>query len=173
MTISATLTPEDYVNAQRVQLRVLLLRNTVVVGMVFVLVPALSIYCIWQLISPPPDGINWMPFAIVGMASLLPFFYWVLLPRQMRKAFAVQEWLREPKEFRIDATRIIIRSGGKTYTRPWSDFRKYESHADMIFLYESERNYHIFPRNWFSAEEYASFKEILEKNLGPAANAKR
>ena len=173
MTISATLTPEDYLNAQRLQLRRLLLRNTVVTGMVLVIVPALTIYCIWQLVSPPPEGINWMPFVIVAMASLLPIFYWILLPRQIRKAFAAQEWLKEPKEFRIDGERISIRSGGKTYTRAWTDFRKFEAHEDLVFLYESDRNYHIFPRRWFTAEEYAQFRDILEKRLPPAAKPKR
>ena len=173
MTISATLTPEDYVNAQRLQLRCLLLRSTVVAGMVLVIVPALTIYCIWQLVSPPPEGINWMPFAIVAMASLLPLFHWFLLPRQIRKAFATQEWLKEPKEFRIDEERLAIRSGGKTYTRAWKDFQKFEAHTEMVFLYESTRNYHIFPGHWFTAEEFAEFKGILEGNLSAAAAPKR
>ena len=172
MTIAANLTPEDYLEAQRLQLRCLLLRRTVVAGMVFVIVPGLTIYCIWQLVSPPPEGINWMPFAIVAMAGLLPLFYWILLPRQIRKAFATQDWLKEPKEFRIDAERIVIKSGGMTYTRPWTDFRKFENHEDMVFLYESDRNYHIFPRRWFTAEEYAQFRDILEKSLPPAAKPK-
>jgi hypothetical protein len=173
MTISATLTPEDYLKAQRLQLRRLLLRSTVVAWMVFAIVPALTIYCVWQLISPPPEGIQWVAFLILGMAALLPLFYWILLPRQIHRAFAMQEWLKEPKEFRIEAERISIRSGGRTYTRAWKDFQKFEAHEDMVFLYESARNYHIFPRHWFAPEEYAEFREILAKNISaPAAPAR-
>lgn len=173
MTISATLTPDDYVKAQRLQLRRLLLRSSVVAWMVFITVPALTIYCIWQLVSPPPEGINWMPFVIVAMASLLPLFYWVLLPQQIRKAFATQEWLQEPKEFRINGEGLAITSASKTYTSAWGSFHKYEIHPDIVFLYESPRQYHIFPKRWFTAEQYAEFESTLEKKLGAAANRTR
>jgi len=172
MTISATLSPEDYLKAQRLQLRCLLLRSTVVAWMLFAIIPALTIYCIWQLVERPPEGINWMPFLIVGMAALLPLFYWVLLPQQIRKAFATQVWLQEPKEIQIDGERLSIRSSGRTFSMPWKDFLKYEVHGDMVFLYETQRNYHIFPQHWFTAEQYAEFKEVLKKTLGERKGSK-
>lgn len=48
----------------------------------------------------------------------------------------------------------------------WTDFLKYKVGKKMVLVYHSDALFQMFPKRWFSEDEWQKFLDILREALG-------
>lgn len=162
MKLHCQITLEDYIKAQFLHLRP---RPIIKWVSVLIVLTALAL-SIQQLVLPPSGAITWTPFAILGGLAYFAIIYGVILPLRIKKIYRQQKSLQEPYESELtDKTYASVSVHGAA-TMPWNMFHKYKMNKDTILVYQSDAIYHIFPKRWFTEEQFADFQEILHRHLG-------
>lgn len=162
MKLHCQITPEDYIRAQFLHLRP---RPVIKWVGLLIVVGALALG-VQQLIFPPSGAITWEPFAILGALAYFAVIYGVLLPLKARKIFKQQKTLQVPYESELTDEAYAAVSVHGTATIAWKEFHKYKMNKDTILVYQSDAIYHMFPKRWFTEEQFIEFKSILQTQLG-------
>ena len=162
MKLHCQITPEDYIRAQFLHLR----PRPVIKWVGLLIVVAALALGIQQLIFPPSGAITWTPFAILGGLAYFAIMYCVLLPLKTRKIFKQQQTLQIPYESELTDDAFASVSVHGNATMPWSVFHKYKLNKNIILLYQSDAIYHMFPKRWFTENEFTEFRAILQRHLG-------
>lgn len=162
MKIRASLTTQDYIKAQYVHLRPRPLIKWCGVSLI-----GLALWvCFVQLFFPPHGRITWRSFVMIGLLALLVILFWVVLPRTAKTIFGQQKSLQVVREIEITPEGCTSSSAFGVVTMKWKDFHKYKVGRDLILVYHSDPLFQMFPKRWFSADEYTQFQEYLRANLG-------
>ena len=162
MKLQCHITPEDYVRGQFLHVRP---RPAIKWAGLMIVVAALAIG-IQELVFPPSGTLAWKPFAILVALAYFYVLYAVMLPWKTRKIYKQQKSLQEPYESELTDDAYSFASIHGAATMPWSMFHKYKISKDTILLYQSDAIYHLFPKRWFTEEQFAEFQSILQKHLG-------
>jgi len=160
MKIHASFTVGDYIKARYLDLRprrALAIAGVFMLGLtVFVSLGALLGWLGDKPISP------WIPLALLGGLLYLVIIYFVELPLQVRRIFKQQRTFHEPLELELMPTQMTATSSKGTVTVPWADFHRYKTSTNLILVYQSDVAFHLFPRRWFSEDEFALLQQWLK-----------
>jgi len=162
MKLHCQITPEDYIRAQFLHLR----PRPVIKWVGLLIVVAALALGIQQLAFPPSGTITWAPFAILGGLAYFAAIYGILLPLKTRKIYRQQKTLQEPYESEVTDEVYATVSVLGTTSMPWKEFHKYKMNKDMLLVYQSDVIYHMFPKRWFTEDQFTEFKAILQRQLG-------
>jgi len=160
--------PEDYIAAVRLNYRPR--RVWAYVGSVVLMLAAIAFLPgVWDLLRGRGDV--WDIAGLVAIAYF-PTWYFVFLPRRIRKLYKQQRVLHEPHEIMFDATGISTTYSLANGTLPWSHVHKWRESKDLLLVYHSDAMFSIFPKRHFDPpSELDRFRELLASRVGPANNS--
>jgi hypothetical protein len=73
-----------------------------------------------------------------------------------------QKELQECNDLELTPTTFLFQNSRITLRSQWTDFPKYSIAPDMILVYDANELVHIFPRRWFTNEQYTEFQTYLQ-----------
>lgn len=169
MKITGQLTLQDYLHAQSlharrvwwVQLLVVLAALPLIGGYVSVMVPDIAAHG-WVNLG----YYLWLPVVIV-LALLL--YYFVALPRRVRRLFEQQKALSAPFEHEITPDGLVSSNQYGRSTRPWAHFLKWKESRDILLLYVSDLQFVLIPKRFCTAEQLEALRAQLAQNHVPQA----
>lgn len=162
--------PEDYLAAVRLNMRPR--KAWAVVGIVLLVVFAAAIgLMLWRLASGQGQ---WFDFALAAAVVWLVAWYWVFLPRQVRKLYSQQRSLQEPFEAIFDDAGMRTRSERGDGTLLWADAHKWRESKHLFLIYQSDALFHLLPKRCFGSEaEQAQLRDLLLSRVGPPNVARK
>lgn len=142
-TIAFTLTSDDYVAAQQ-----LYLRGRYSHPLMRVLLAILGILFLTGLFLPTGDAFfnALMVGAGAGGLAMVPFSYYVFMPRRARKLYDQQKTLHQPIEAVWSETGYDARSGETRGNVVWSDYHKWAADDKIVLLYQADNLFQMVPR---------------------------
>lgn len=167
MKLQCKLEPSDYVRTLRLYLR----PHPIVkwIG-IFLLLFSFLVIGLHQLVVPPSRSGVMLRLAFFGSLACLALLYYALyyvwLPYSAKKIYKQQRTMQEPFEVELNDVEIIETNSLGTSRLRWTDFHKYKLGRDMVLVYQSDPLFQIFPKRWFSEDEYRKFRQILKGALG-------
>lgn len=109
-----------------------------------------------------PDTVDYLGLAGINGALLCVLFgYLWLLPRNARRNFELNKTVHGPQALELTADRLRGTTSQASVDLPWTEFLKYKIGKKSILLYQAEGLYIIFPRRWFTDEQYVEFQVLL------------
>jgi hypothetical protein len=159
MKLRAALTPQDYVNAQYLSMR----PRPFFKWCGIFLIALTVLMCVVSLFIFP---LHWSAFFIALVGVYLMVCYAFLLPHHARKIFNQQKTLQQPYDMEITAEGVSSSGSHGSINMEWKDFHKYKMGKDLILVYQSDVLFHMFPKRWFSDDEFAQLQNYLHENLG-------
>jgi hypothetical protein len=163
--ITATLTPADYLAAQRLHFR-----------------PKPAFRWVLYVIAALFAGMLIQEALIIAQHRQLPRFWWVLpaglaygaflffvlLPWRVNNIFKKQPALAETTRTNLDGDGLHLQTSRGQIRFKWSMLKRWKRNRDYILVYHSALHFHIFPRRAFaSPEDFSEAAALLEKHLGP------
>ncbi|MBW4652033.1 MAG: YcxB family protein [Kaiparowitsia implicata GSE-PSE-MK54-09C] len=119
-----------------------------------------------HIFTPPNNEVTIITFVFFGWLACLALFYGVWVPYLAKKIYKQQKTMQEPFELEPTAVKIIETSSRGISRLRWTDFHKYKLGKDIVLVYQSDPLFQIFPKRWFSEDEYREFRQILKGALG-------
>lgn len=161
---------EDYLAAVRLNLRPRKARA--IAGIVLLVVVAIAIGLL--LLRIASGEAQWFDSILVAAVVWLVLWYWVFLPRQVRKLYSQQRSLQEPFEAAFDATGMRIDSERGNATLPWADVHKWRESKRIFLIYQSDALFHLLPKRCFGSEaDQAELRDRLLAQVGPPDVARK
>ncbi len=158
---NARLTSQDYLKAQYLHLRPRPLIKWV--GL-FLIVLALGL-ALRGLFFSGENG-SWSPHIILGGLGYFGIMYLIILPCRTRKIFRQQKTLQISYDIQLSEEALESVSAEGRVRMQWKNFHKYKIGQGMILVYQADALYHMFPKRWFSEEQFLEFQNILRRQLG-------
>jgi hypothetical protein len=161
MTIHCQITEEDYIRAQYLHVRP---RPVFLAAGVLMVVAALTIIVL-KLFVYPSTMSQPAPYVLFAVLVYLALRFFVIMPMSAKRIYREQKTLHDPYEVEIteETIRFASRHGGSSAA--WRQLHKYKVGKDFILLYPSRETFHMFPRRWFSDEQFTEFQGILARHL--------
>ncbi len=167
MNIRGQLTWQDYLHAQSLHtqrvwwLQMLWYAALVVVvgGFLSVMIPDVAANgpaIVWTYI--------WLPVVIVAAAGL---FYYVVIPRGMRKLYEQHAEMSAPFDYEITQGRLMVTNGYGHADHPWGAFQKWKENRDLFLLYLSEAQFIIVPKRFCTSGQLGALRARLQENNVP------
>jgi YcxB-like protein len=165
VTFTCQLAPEDYILATRLQLGRVRPFLKVLLWAIMAPCAALGLFLeVRQALKGHPD---WMALFLPLAIGYLPLYWYVLLPKKMRKIFRQQRALQVPVTVELSASEFKGTSSLGTFRMPLKDFHKWILSKDMILLFHSDAVLHMLPRRCFaSQEDFTTAAGYLREALG-------
>lgn len=113
----------------------------------------------------PPVWIVVVCSMLVFWVTLTLFSAFILLPQKLRKSFAQDNPAKKTTRIEMTPERITFSSEDGSFSMPWTDVRKQKVGKDIILLYTSDLRFFMFPRRFFTEEEFTEFQAFLENYL--------
>lgn len=156
MTLPAQYTYRDYLAALR-------LHRTSWFGTLFWL--AYAGFVLWRQFLSPDAHPSWDPktFAI---AILLFALLCLIQDLLLRRRFQEDPTLQNLRSIEITHEGFTLHTDRLPVTYLWKDFTKVRRDKAVTLVYRKDVLYQIFPRRWFTDEQYAEFETILKASLG-------
>ena len=150
--------PEDLAGALRLHRRL-----NVGARFAFVAVPAVwAAHTLWKLWDMRQMELLYSGIALV-LAILVGFFAERRLAlRKLRQ----RTDLGVARTIAIGENGIVIVTARGRVSHPWLRFTRYKRGKDMVLLYLSDRVYLIFPRRWFTPEQWEEFGTYISTEIG-------
>lgn len=142
-SITGTMSPEDYVNAQRLH------RNWAAVGsyMVFGTIALIGIaFLVAEGITVVGKGL--FACGIGGIVGVLIVDLWVLPIRDQRRQ-ARRGFLNAKFTYTWNSEKLVAESAIWQSERAWSDYVRFKESKAVVLLYHPDNTYEIFPKAWF------------------------
>ncbi|CAN5707253.1 hypothetical protein BH09VER1_BH09VER1_43850 [soil metagenome] len=166
MKIQAQLTPDDFVAGHYLHVGRYRMLGLPFATIFVVLLLGYAIYA-----GPNgPAGSRFLPVFYLVFALTLAGCVFYSRPRKTRRKFEMGGSLPEPFEIELTPERFVSRYPVDGVDLPWTAFRKFKATADLTIVYQSDNLFHVFPRRWFTDEEYAEFQGYLRAALGKVAD---
>jgi hypothetical protein len=165
MKLECQLFPDDYVKAQYVHLR----PSPVFVWLGWIVVALFPLLVVGLFPFAKKSG-EWTPFILLVLAAgWLGIHFLILLPRSTRRIFWQQKSLQEKCILEIDAMGVVSTSSMGHAIQKWGDFTKYKRGKGLILAYQSDVIFQMFPKRWFTEEQYAELESYLRQALGKSS----
>ncbi len=161
MTIHCQITEEDYIRAQYLHMRprpVFLAAGVLMVAMALIVI-------VLRLFIYPSASSHASPYILLAVLVYLALRFFVIMPMSAKRIYRQQKTLHEPYEVEITEEAMRVASTYGESTVPWQTFYKYKVGRDFLLVYQSAAIFHMFPRRWFSDEQFAEFQAILARHL--------
>jgi hypothetical protein len=163
IVISGSLSANDYLAAMRLHMRPRPLYYWL--GIILCLL-AVGVMLHQTIFIPLTLDNAWIPLAFLVGISLVGNYFFISLPKQVRRTYAQQKLLHENQLIQINSD-FLITSTGQTYRKVKLDiFHNYKYNNRMVLLYQSEAVFNIFPRRWFSSDaDYDLFVSYVKDRV--------
>ncbi len=164
MNIRGQLTWQDYLHAQSLHTqRVWWLQMlwyaalaVVVGGFLSVMIPDVAANgpaIVWTYI--------WLPVVIVAAAGL---FYYVVIPRGMRKLYEQHAEMSAPFDYEITQASLVVNNGYGHADHPWGTFKRWKENQELLLLYTSEARFIIIPKRLSTSDQLDAARSYLREN---------
>ena len=166
MNLQIQLTPEDYIQANYLNMRPRPVFKWAgyVILLLAVLVLGISSF---QVLSH--GGNVLVPAVLAGSLAYLAFLFGFVYPARIRKLFRQQKTLQSPYRMEVTHEWMLTQHETGESKLTWDYFRKWREGGNIFTVYQSDVLMHLFPKRCFaSLQELAQFRELLREKLGPA-----
>ncbi len=167
MNITGQLTWQDYLQAQFLHARRVWWGQLLVVIAVLSLIGGYASAMVPDIAAQGRGVIGyylWLPILIV--AAIL-FYYYVQLPRRIRRIYEQQREMSSPFDHAITASGLATSNQYGHLDRPWEDFRKWKENKDLLLLYLSDVQFVLIPKRFCTAEQLEALRTYLRGNHVP------
>lgn len=161
MTIHCQITEEDYIRAQYLHVRP---RPVFLAAGVLMIAMALAVIVL-RLFIYSSGSSHASPYILLAVLVYLALRFFVIMPMSAKRIYRQQKTLHEPYSVEVTEETMHVTSTYGESTVPWQTFHKYKVGRDFILVYQSAAIFHMFPRRWFSDEQFAEFQGILTRHL--------
>lgn len=161
MKIACQLTEEDYVRAQYLHLR----PRPVFFAALVLMLAAAVVLIVLKLFVHPSATTQPAPYVMLAVLGYLAARFFFIMPMSAKRIYREQKTLHDPYEVEITEETIRFTSQHGDSSAAWRQLHKYKVGRDFILLYPSREVFHMFPRRWFSDEQFAEFQGILGRHL--------
>ncbi|MDB5343484.1 MAG: hypothetical protein JWP89_1861 [Schlesneria sp.] len=141
-SITGSMSPEDYVNAQRLHRRSTVVGCDIVSGLAALIGIALLVS------GYIAAGSALLISGIGGIVTVLIFDLW-LLPRRDRQRQARRGFLNAKFTYTWNSEKLAAESAIWQSERAWSDYVQFKESKAVLLLYHPDKTYEIFPKTWF------------------------
>ncbi len=162
MKLRCQIEPSDYVRAQYLHIRPKPPFQWIGIPLVLLLV----LVGLQQVFLPRDGKITAIPFAIFGVLAYFALSYGIWLPYRTKKIYKQQKTLQEPYEAELTEEEFVSTNSFGTARIKWADFHKYKVGKDIVLVYQSDLIFHLFPKRWFSDDDFRKLLQILQNSLG-------
>jgi hypothetical protein len=164
MKISGQLLWTDYLKAQYLHMR----PSTVGSSAVYVLLGFFVLAALASMafsVGSAGFSDSW-PFFLPPLLviAILPLYFYVFLPRRVRRLFEQHKELSAPVEHEITPEGLITKSQYGNSNRPWSIFSKWRENKDLLMLYVTDIQFVMIPKRLCTAEQLAAVHSYLDQN---------
>jgi hypothetical protein len=163
-SITGSMSPEDYMNAQWLHRR-----STVVGGIIVSGVAALIGIAIW-VSGHITVGSALLICGIGGIAGVLVFDLW-LLPRRDSQRQSRRRFLNAKFTYTWNSEKLAAESAIWQSERAWSDYVQFKESKTVLLLYHPDKTYEIFPTAWFEDPmQLNEFREFARRTHASAGS---
>jgi hypothetical protein len=141
-SITGSMSPEDYVNAQRLHRRSGVVGCDIASG-----VAALIGIALW-VSGHITFGSILLICGIGGIVAVLVFDLW-LLPRRDSQRQARRGFLNAKFTYTWNSVKLVSKSAIWQSERAWRDYVQFKESKAVLLLYHPDKTYEIFPKTWF------------------------
>jgi len=97
------------------------------------------------------------------------FLFFILLPWRVTRIFNQNPALAALTRTTITEEGLALESARGQLRFGWPTIKRWKTNREMILVYHSSSQFHMFPRRCFAQpEEFDDLRELLGKHLGPA-----
>jgi len=158
MRIDANMQPKDLAGALRLHRRL-----DFGARFAFVVVPALWAACtLWKLWDMRQMTLLYSGIALVAVIAAGFFVERRLALRKLQQRID----LGREKSVTIGENGIVFVTKRGRKSHPWLCFAEYKRGRNMVLMYFSDGEYLIFPRRWFTPEQWEEFGTYLSAEMG-------
>ncbi len=160
MTIHGELTLEDCREARRIDLWSYLIPWFWTIPLCLILI------CFAPTVHDP---INWFLIAFLSLAFVIRLAAYLVVrsatPRAIPKFLLGLDNTPGPRDLELTPEGINLSGPYGFHQIQWNDnYRRYKASPDFALVYEPS-GFRIFPRRWFTEEQYAEFQHYLREGL--------
>jgi len=169
LRFEAQLTVDDFIAAQR-------LHAGHTRMLTFCLTTAVIVVAVcWALHATDAGSLAGAAAMFVLWVSIFWGTYSRRVAGRAARIFARQPNLELAYHIEITDERLVMCYADRgSWTIPWRDFYQWKSGATIVLAYQTAEVFRIFPRRWFASDaDFAGFKELLAKTIGPAGKARQ
>lgn len=164
-TIRVHILPDDYVAAIRLHQRPRGVRAAIGI-MLLALACVAFVLAAWNLLHGRMDAADAI---VVAAAIYLALWFFVLLPKRIRRLYWQQRALQQPHELDVGDDGIATRHPLGHGVLPWTNVHKWKESGDLFLVYHSDMLFNIVPKRGFeSTQAVDDFREKLAAHVGPA-----
>lgn len=159
--------PEDYIAAVRLNYKP---RKVWAVIGLFVVLLAVIAFVLGVRDIARGKGDIW---DVIGLPAIAypPLWYFVFLPRRIRKLYKQQRALHETHDVTFDEAGIATTYAFAKGVMPWSHVHKWRESEDLFLVYHSDAMFSIFPkRDFLPASDADRLREQLMLRVGSVDN---
>jgi hypothetical protein len=159
-SITGSMSPEDYVNAQRLHRHSAVVSYDIASG-------AAALIGIALLVSGYITvGSVLLLCGIGGVVGVLVFALW-LLPRRDRQRQARRGFLNAKFTYTWNSKKLVAESAIWQSERTWSDYVQFKESKAVLLLYHPDKTYEIFPKTWFEdSKQLDEFRSYAQQTVG-------
>jgi len=158
MRIDATILPKDLAGALRLHRRL-----EFGARFAFVVIPAVWAACtLWKLWDMRQMALLYSGIALVGVIVAGFFVERRLALRKLRQRID----LGRERSVTIGENGIVFVTARGRKSHPWLCFAEYKRGRNMVLMYLADGDYLIFPRRWFTPEQWEEFRTYLTAEIG-------
>jgi hypothetical protein len=163
-SIAGSMTPEDYVNAQRLH------RHSTVVGCDIASgVAALIGIALW-VSGQATFGSALLTCGISGIVAVLVLDLW-LLPRRDRQRQTRRGFLNARFTYTWNSEKLAAESTIWQSERAWTDYVQFKESTAVLLLYPPDSTYEIFPKAWFEdSKQLDEFRRYAQQTHSSAGS---
>ena len=166
MLLEVQLNVQDFLTAQRLHFR----PKPALRRAVYLLVAAVALMLgaeVWTVVRGGvlPRGWWILPAGLAYGA----FLFFILLPWRIARIFKQNPALAAPTRTTIVDEGLLLDSSRGQLRFGWPMIRRWKFNREMILVYHSGAQFHMFPRRCFSQpQDFQDLCDLLGKHLGPA-----
>ncbi len=166
MLLEVQLTVQDFLAAQRLHFRPKPALRWVLYLFLAVLAAMLGLEA-WMIARGGvlPSGWWILPAGLAYGA----FLFFILLPWRVARIFHKNPALAAPTRMTIVDQGLWLDSSRGQLRFGWQMLKRWKANSEMILVYHSGSQFHIFPRRCFpQPQDFQRLRELLGQHVGPA-----
>jgi hypothetical protein len=139
-------------------------RLILILGIVLVVIGLLLFLLNWY--KPDTDFLSlFLRWFFVTYGIVVVGFYFWSMHTIGKRMFKKMPDFQHPYTYTITEQGIVTKGKEILSVVEWGHFKKYVADDEMILLYPNELRFHLFPKKYFSGDDYALFKDWVEKRV--------
>ena len=161
MKLTAKLEPKDYLRATYLHSKprpvFAILWGIVILLLLFVLIS--------MFLNPSEDGSVVPKTFLITLILVWTFQFTIGLRIKIHRLFRQQKTLQAEYEIELTETGMRSLSQYGENKISWDQFYKARIGKATILVYQNDKIFHIFPRRWFTEEQYSELSAIVSQNI--------